>query len=117
VLDGALEVAYRDLSRARRVSRQVSRGLREIRVDLARLNDELLNITKFFGDWHLAKIYQNLSSRFHLNDWSNVINVKLRTLADLYQILHQDWLNFWMVVLETTIVLLFIIDVLLLLIG
>jgi len=117
VLDGALEVAYRDVSRARRVSRQVSRGLREIRVDLARLNDELLNITKFFGDWHLAKIYQNLSGRFHLDDWSDVINVKLRTLADLYQILHQDWLNFWMVVLEATIVLLFIIDVLLLLMG
>ena len=117
VLDGALEVAYRDLARARRVSRQVSRGLREIRVDLARLNDELLNITKFFGDWHLAKIYQNLSGRFHLDDWSGVINVKLRTLADLYQILHQDWLNFWMVVLETTIVLLFIIDVVVLLIG
>ena len=117
VLDGVLEVAYRDVSRARRVSRQVSRGLREIRVDLARLNDELLNITKFFGDWHLAKIYQNLSGRFHLDDWSGVINVKLRTLADLYQILHQDWLNFWMVVLETTIVLLFIIDVVVLLIG
>lgn len=44
-------------------------------------------------------------------------SVKLRTLADLYQILHQDWLNFWMVVLATTIVLLFIIDVLLLLMG
>jgi hypothetical protein len=117
VLDGALEVAYRDLSRARRVRRQVSRGLREIRVDLARLNDELLNITKFFGDWHLARIYQNLFSRFHLGDWSDVINVKLRTLADLYQLLHQDWLNLWMVILELTIVLLFIIDVLLLLIG
>jgi hypothetical protein len=116
VLDGALEVAYHDLTRARRVRGQVSRGLREIRVDLARLNDELLNITKFFGDWHLAKIYQSLSGRFHLGDWSDVINVKLRTLADLYQLLHQDWLNLWMVILEITIVLLFVIDVLLLLI-
>jgi len=115
VLDGALEVAYRDLSRPRRVSREVSRNLREIRVDLARLNDELLNITKFFGDWHLARIYQNLFSRFHLDDWSDVINVKLRTLADLYHLLHQDWLNRWMAILESTIVLLFIIDLLLVL--
>lgn len=117
VLDGALELAYRDLSRHRRVRREVRRNLREIRVDMARLNDELSNITKFFGDWHLAKIYQHLSERFHLSDWHGIINVKLRTLADLYQLLHQDWLNFSMVVLEATIVLLFILDVILLLWG
>ncbi|HPC95148.1 MAG TPA: hypothetical protein PLU87_09410 [Sedimentisphaerales bacterium] len=117
VLDGALESAYRDLSRRGRVTREVRRNLREIRVDMARLNDELSNITKFFGDWHLARIYQNLSSRLHLSDWHGIINVKLRTLADLYQLLYQDWINAWMVVLETTIVLLFILDVLLLLLG
>jgi hypothetical protein len=117
VLDGALEVAYRDLSRSRWVGREVSRNLREIRVDMARLNDELLNITKFFGDWHLARIYQTLFSRFHLKDWNDTINVKLRTLADLYQLLHQDWINYWMMLLEITIVLLFILDVVLLLLG
>lgn len=117
VLDGALELAYRDLSRRRRVRREVRRNLREIRVDMARLNDELSNITKFFGDWHLAKMYQHLSARFHLSDWQGIINVKLRTLGDLYQLLYQDWVNSWMVVLEATIVLLFILDVLLLVLG
>jgi len=117
VLDKALDTAYRDLARPRRVGREVSRSLREIRVDMARLNDELLNTTKFFGDWHLARIYQNLFSRFHLKDWNDTINVKLRTLADLYSLLKQDWNNFWMVVLETTIVLLFILDVALLLLS
>jgi hypothetical protein len=117
VLDGALEVAYRDVARPRRVGREVSRNLREIRVDMARLNDELLNITKFFGDWHLARIYQSLFSRFHLKDWHDTINVKLRTLADLYYLLNQDRINFWMMLLETTVVLLFILDVVLLLAG
>ncbi len=117
VLDTAVESAYRDLTRTRRGRRDVRRNLREIRVDMARLNDELQNITKFFGDWHLAKIYQNLSGRFHLGDWHGIINVKLRTLADLYQLLYQDWINSWMVVLELTIVLLFILDVILLLLG
>lgn len=117
VLDSALEVAYRDLARSRRVSRDVRRRLREIRIDLARLNDELLNITKFFGDWHLARLYQNVSARFHLGDWHGIISVKLRTLAELYQLLYQDRVNSWMVILETTIVLLFILDVLLLLAG
>jgi hypothetical protein len=118
LLDGSLDKAYRDLARRRvKVSRQVRRNLREIRVDLARFSDELSNITKFFGDWHLAKIYTGLSNRFHLNDWYRIIREKLRTLGDLYQLLQQDWVNFWMVLLEATIVLLFILDVILLLVG
>jgi len=117
-LDGSLEKAYRDLAKNRfKVSREIQRNLREIRVDLARFSDELSNITKFFGDWHLAKIYTNLSNRFHLADWYRVIREKLKTLGDLYQLLQQDSVNFWMVVLEATIVLLFILDVILLLVG
>ena len=118
LLDGSLEKAYRDLAKRRvRVSREVRRNLREIRVDLARFSDELSNITKFFGDWHLARIYTNLSDRFHLTDWYSVIREKLKTLGDLYQLLQQDWVNFWMVLLEATIVLLFVLDVILLLVG
>jgi hypothetical protein len=116
LLDSALERAYRDLNRARTgIGRDVYRDLREIRVDMARLTDELENITKFFGDWHLARIYQQVCSRFHLADWNRIINEKLQTLADLYQLLQQDRNNFWMMILETTIVLLFILDLLLLL--
>jgi hypothetical protein len=118
LLDGSLEKAYRDLAKRRvKVSREIHRNLREIRVDLARFSDELSNITKFFGDWHLARIYTSLSNRFHLNDWYRVIHEKLRALGDLYQLLQQDWINFWMVLLEATIVLLFILDVILLLLG
>ncbi|MBN1804439.1 MAG: hypothetical protein JW837_04250 [Sedimentisphaerales bacterium] len=118
LLDGSLEKVYRDLAKRRvKASRQTHRNLREIRVDLARFSDELSNITKFFGDWHLARIYTSLSNRFHLADWYGVIREKLRTLGDLYQLLQQDWVNFWMVLLETTIVLLFILDVILLLAG
>jgi hypothetical protein len=93
------------------------RQLREIRIDLARFNDELSNITKFFGDWHLARIYEKLASRFHLGDWHRNIDGKLKTLADLYQLLKQDQTNRWMMILEVTIILLFIIDVALLVAG
>ena len=88
ILDEAVERAYRDLA-ARRFARWtgagVQRDLREIRMDLARLSDELSNITKFFGDWHLARIYQGLASRFHLADWHKTIDEKLKTLDDVYQ--------------------------------
>jgi hypothetical protein len=84
--------------------------LREIRIDLARFSDELSNITKFFGDWHLARIYEKIAARFHLGDWHRTIDEKLKTLDNLYQLLNQDRVNRMMILLELAIVLLFIID-------
>ena len=87
MLDEALERSYRDLGERRARARgEVLRELRDIRIDLARFNDELSNITKFFGDWHLARIYENISARFHLGDWHRSIDGKLKTLDDLYQL-------------------------------
>src|SRR5438132_5109465 len=118
ILDEALERSYRDLGeQPLRRKGDVRRELREIRVDLARLSDELSNITKFFGDWHLARIYENISARFHLGDWHRTIDEKLKTLANLYQLLQHDQTNRWMLMLEATIVLLFVIDLVLLFVG
>lgn len=118
ILDDSLERAYRDLSkRPTRGRAAVLRELREIRVDLARFSDELSNITKFFGDWHLARIYENISARFHLGDWHRTIDKKQRTLDDLYELLNHDQTNRWMLILEVTIVLLFVIDLVILLLG
>jgi hypothetical protein len=122
LLDNVTEGAYRDLSRTSRGRVSLRRWtgaktlneLREIRVDLARLSDELSNITKFFGDWHLARIYQALSARFHLGDWHKTTDEKLRTLDGLYQLLQADRNNRYMLILEVTIVLLFVIDLIML---
>jgi hypothetical protein len=111
LLDDALERSYRDLTGPpMRSQSDLLRELREIRIDLARFSDELSNITKFFGDWHLARLYQATSARFHLADWHRAIDEKLKTLDDLYQMLNHDRNNRWMLILELTIVLLFIID-------
>jgi hypothetical protein len=118
LLDDALERSYRDLGeRPLRSRGDILRELREIRIDMARFNDELSNTTKFFGDWHLARIYEKISSRFHLGDWHRTINGKLKTLDDLYQLLKQDQNNRVMVWLEITIVLLFVIDLVILVLG
>ena len=112
ILDEAVERSYRDLApRTLRNKSGVLNQLGEIRIDLARLSDELSNITKFFGDWHLARVYQALSSRFHLADWHKSIDEKLKTLDDLYQLLKQNQNNRWMLILELTIVFLFVVDV------
>lgn len=111
ILDNVIERSYRDLNnRFARVA--VTRDLREIRIDMARLSDELVNITKFLGDWHLARIYQTIATRFHLADWHRTIDVKIRTLDGMYQLLKQDQNHRLMVVLEGTIVILFLIDIL-----
>ena len=103
---------YRDVSGRRfNLMRDTQNDLREIRIDLARLSDELSNITKFFGDWHLARIYQTISARFHLADWHRSIDEKLKVLDDLYQLLRHDQSNRWMLMLEAAIVLLFILDI------
>jgi hypothetical protein len=115
ILDHALERSYRDLtSRPIRGRVDMLRELRELRIDLARFSDELSNITKFFGDWHLARIYENISARFHLTDWHRTLDGKLKTLDDLYQLLNHDRINRWMLGLEITIVLLFVIDLVIL---
>ena len=118
LLDEALERSYRDLGeRPLRSRGDILRELREIRIDMARFNDELSNTTKFFGDWHLARIYDKLSSRFHLGDWHRTIDGKLKTLDDLYQLLKHDQNNRMMLWLEITIVLLFVIDLVILVVG
>ena len=118
ILDDSLDRAYRDLGPRRMRGRdRILRELREIRIDLTRFSDELSNITKFFGDWHLARIYENISARFHLSDWHRTIDKKLQTLDDLYQLLNHDRINRWMLILEVTIVLLFVIDLVILYLG
>jgi len=118
ILDDALDRAYRDLSRhPMRSRKRMMRDLKEIRIDLARFSDELSNITKFFGDWHLARIYKNIAERFHLGEWHRTIDDKLKTLDGLYEIIKHDHTTRLMLLLEATIVLLFIIDLVVLFMG
>ncbi len=117
LLDDALERAYRDLAKPIRNRPQVIRELRELRIDLSRFSDELSNITKFFGDWHLARIYQNISARFHLTDWHRTLDDKLKTLDELYQLLQHEQNNRVMLILEVMIVLLFVLDLVMLGMG
>lgn len=114
LLDESVERAYRDLS-GKRLNRwrlsKVQSELRELRIDATRLNDELSNITKFFGDWHLARLYQGLASRFHLNDWHTSVRSKLQALDEIYQLISADSNNRVMLFLEAAIVFLFVFEI------
>jgi hypothetical protein len=114
LLDDVIDHAYTDVA-AKGVKRWLAgttqRELRIIRVDLARLSDELGNISKFVGDYHAARMYQGLASRFHLGEWQKVIDHKLLTLDHIYQLLASDRMNRWMLVLEVMIVLMFLFEI------
>jgi len=117
LLDTSLQGAYRDMRQRLKVRAKVSDSLREIRVDLARLTDELSNVGKFFGDWHMAKVYQRIAGLLHLEDWRRTIDDKLMTLDSLYQILKQDQVNRLLVYLEFSVVIIFLIDLVLVFAG
>lgn len=110
LLDRAIERSYRDLRERGARKKEMLIFLREIRMDLARFGDEISNITKFIGDWHLARVHETVAARFHLGDWHKTVKEKIGVLDNLYQMLQHDQTNRLMLILEATIVLLFIID-------
>jgi len=116
MLDERMERAYRDLrGGGYRSRREVLQDLREIRVELAHFSDQLSNITKFFGDYHLARVYQVVAERFHLADLDRTLDEKLKVLDNLYEMLQQEQLNRWRLILEISIVVMFVLDLIILL--
>lgn len=115
LLDDAVENAYRDIARKRLArwfpGNRVQRELQELRVDATRINDELSNITKFFGDWHLARLYKGLYDRFHLDDWHKSVRAKLSALDEIYRLINTDSTNRVMIFLEAAIVFLFVFEI------
>jgi hypothetical protein len=113
-LDRYLNRAYEDLE-ARPVSlfgiaSSVLRKLRQFRVDVTKLADEVTHITKLFGDWHLARVYLLARERFHLDQWRSSVESRLAQLDRLYSVLHTDLNERRMYWLELIIVIFFAID-------
>ena len=93
-LDRHLERAYRDLERARSVWGGGPTGmlawLRRFRVDATKLADEVTHITKFFGDWYLARLYLGAKERFHLAQWQQSVEQRLGQLDEVYRVIQSD---------------------------
>jgi hypothetical protein len=115
-LDQYLDRAYEDLDRRPlplfgRASK-VLRQLRRFRVDVAKLADEVTHITKFFGDWHLARVYLGARDRFYLEQWRTSVEQRLAQLDKLYSVAHAEVNEQRMLWLEIIIVIFFAIDLL-----
>jgi hypothetical protein len=115
-LDRYLDEAYADLDRrpAPKWGRvpAVLRRLRRIRVDLTKLADEATHITKFVGDWYLARVYLAAHERFALDRWRASVDSRLTQLDQIYTLVQSEAYEQKMFLLEIAIVVLFVIDVL-----
>ena len=117
-LDRYLERAYGDLGRRRwwafGAAASVLRSLRQLRIDLTKLADEVTHTTKFVGDWHLARVYLLARERFHLEQWRLSVDQRLGELDRLYTLTHGDLYERRMLWLEVVIVVFFAVDLFLL---
>jgi hypothetical protein len=113
-LDKYLDRAYEDLERRPwavfGVANKTLRHLRRFRVDVAKLTDEVTHITKFFGDWHLARVYLGARDRFYLDQWRASVEQRLAQLDKLYSVVHAEVNEQRMLWLEIIIVIFFAAD-------
>lgn len=113
-LDVYLDQAYEDLERHSwtifGAANKTLRQLRRFRVDVAKLTDEVTHITKFFGDWHLARIYLGARDRFYLDQWRSSVEQRLAQLDKLYSVVHTEVNEQRMLWLEIIIVIFFALD-------
>jgi hypothetical protein len=118
-LDQYLDRAYADLEHPTLsllgAANKVLRQLRRFRVDVAKLTDEVTHITKFFGDWYLARVYLGARDRFYLDQWRASVEQRLAQLDKLYSVVHAEVNERRMLWLEIIIVIFFAIDLLILL--
>lgn len=119
-LDDVIQRGYDELEklfrpRARlRGARRTAHDLSLLRMEIAEVADEADNITKFLGDWFLARVYQAAQEKFHLSAWRASVDEKLDVLHKQYQLAIAESDNRRLLVLELLIVLLFILDLALL---
>lgn len=119
-LDDGLAKAYDELAELyrrpffHRSARKTAHELGLVRMEIAEFADEVDNITKFLGDWFLARVYAAAQEKFHLGAWRDTVDEKLRVLNGLYQLATEEDDSRRNIVLEVMIVLLFIADLALL---
>ncbi len=115
-LDNYLNKAYDDVKYKKiglfNFNYNILRNLRTLRVDVTKLNDEVTHITKFFGDWYLARVYMGAREKFHLDKWRNSVAERLSQLDTLYSVAHSEISSAKMLWLEFIIVVFFAIDLL-----
>jgi len=94
-----------------RSARSALQDISRVRVELARLTDNLHDTGKIFGDWYTAQLHQRLHARFHLASWERAVAVKMEALEDMFHMAQEEANHRRSLMLEILVALLFVLDV------
>jgi hypothetical protein len=116
-LDRYIVRSYDDLERYYashrfvREPRSTLATLRAIRMDASKISEEATNVTKFVGDWYLARVYVACKDRFYIGHWDQSVDRKLRQLDELYSMVHEEIQSRRMFVMEAVVIALFLMEI------
>ncbi|MEK6976498.1 MAG: hypothetical protein AABY18_09175 [Candidatus Thermoplasmatota archaeon] len=120
-LDRRLESSFDALDRLWRPgglfrsARAALQDISRLRVEVARLTDNLHDTGKVFGDWYTAQLHRRLHERFHLASWERAVAAKMDTLEDMFHLAQEEANHRRSLALEIAIILLFVLDLAILL--
>jgi len=93
------------------------RLLGELKVEANALFERTGNALKLVGDPYLVRLYRLVSIRFHLQQWEESIQRKLEVLEGIYSVMAEQAHTFRAELLELTVVLLIVVEIVLALWG
>ena len=124
LLDAELERIYPQLQREgwlyNWVARRYVRAARQVNslfIDVTELTDRTENALKIVGDVYAARLFSLAAARLGLNQWKASVQEKLRTLNDIYRFAVEQTSMARGEVLEITVVIILVIELLLFLAG
>ena len=122
MLTGTLREVYRRIDEGTgllkrwRLARQAER-FNNIRLDVQELTERTDNAAKFLSDMFAARLYQLVAARVGVPDYRRLVDEKLRSAADLYHFMTERVHQHSALMLETTVVIILIIDLIFLFRG
>ena len=111
VLERVYDVLERhgSLFRRWRMAREAER-LNTLRLDVIELTERTDNAIKFLSDMFYARVYRMASARVGVTDYRNLVEEKLRTAAELYQFMTNEFHQARAFVLEAMVVAILVIE-------
>lgn len=122
MLDRRIGALYEHVGRPRRLRsfrREVVRvrELSELRLDTATLRERLVNAVKLVGTLYLTKIYARTADRLRLGEWQRSVDGKLELVQKIADVLGDRAATTRAELLELTIILLIVFEIVLYFVG
>lgn len=116
VEDDIRKIFFTSRTFGRKLNRKIGNLLR-LRYDLTFVLENIINVSKFIGDYFLAQIYKYLAQLFELQQWSESIRSRLETFGDIYNIAQTNTNERFLLYVEILLSFIFIMEFVLLILD